>query len=148
MAIGDSDDLRFTASLDDRVSPKIQKLEAQLRKMGASPAEIRMFLRAQDEATPKIKALNQQLKMMPKEHSFRLNMDTSPAVRALDTFKAKASKPVEVQLKVTDNIKEVADKLFSLRSRAALPAGMPGSNLIQGVGAGAPILGIAGAAVG
>lgn len=142
MALSDAE-LRFRATFEDDVSPQVDRLLHKLQKAGATPAEINMYLRAQDQATGKIKDVQKQLGLLPKEHVVRVRAATEEARTHLDELKKAFKEPIEVPLKFTDNLEEVGQKLFTLKTRYAIPmAGMiPGSNMLYGVGAGAGILG-------
>lgn len=140
MAIDDAD-IRFRASLQDDVTPQIQKLEASLRKAGASPTEIKMFLRAYDEATPKIKEAQRHINMLPREHMIRFRANTDDVHNGLRQMKAK-TEAEPIKLKFVDNLQETTDKLFQLRSRVNVP-GLPGTSGLAAFGAGAGITGVA-----
>lgn len=144
MPINDAD-IRFRAQLDDDISPRIDRLERRLRQMGATPAEIKMFLRAHDEATPKIKEAQKHIDRLPKEHRMRIHADTAEVEKSLKKVRADTEKPI--RLTFVDNLQETMNRLFSLRSRANMPGNMPGAQMLYGLGAGAGIIG-AGAAVG
>lgn len=137
--------LRFRVDLEDNATPKLQRLQEQLKKAGYTKSEIKMVMHAVDEATPKVKEAQRHIDRLPKEHKMRFYAQDEVTPK-LQKLQAEAAKPVKITF--LDNLKETTDKLFNLRSKAALPAGLPGSNMLVGVGGGAGALGAAGAAFG
>lgn len=136
MAMNDRDsDIRFRASLKDDLTPNLEKLEAKLKKMGASPSEIKMMLKAHDEATPKINALRKMMSRMPRMHRVSFEAEMGKVNDSLHKLKEKTRDPI--RLTFVDNLTETMGRLTTLRSRVPLPMGgmMPGSNILYAGGA-------------
>lgn len=151
MAYGRPNDaeLRFKASLEDDVSPQLDQLEKKLRKAGASPAEVKMMLRAYDEATPKLDEARKRMALIPKEHIIRIKAKTDDVSTSIKNLK-KDAEGSPIKLNFISNLKEVTDQLFSLRGKVPIPMGgsIPGSSMLYAGGMGAaamaPIAGMAG----
>lgn len=144
MPVGMTDaELRFRASLQDDVSPKVDQLEKKLKQMGASPAEIKMFLRAYDEASAKVQDVQKNLDKMPKEQIVNIKASVDDAASKLGGLRKEAEAPMK--LNFVDNIEEIGSKLFNLRTKVNLPIG----GVLGGAGMGQLYgMGIAGAGAG
>lgn len=137
-------EMRFVANLEDNTTPQLDRLEKKLRAMGASPAEIKMMLNAVDQASPKLADVQKQMDRMPKEHMIGIKATVDDAQAKIASLqKSVQDKPI--QLKFIDNIQEIGDKLFNLRTRVNLPIG----GALGGTGVGQVFgVGLAGAAAG
>ena len=145
-------DLRFKATLEDEVSPKVQKLEAELKKLGASPAEIKMTLKAYDEATAKAQQVQRELNRLPNEHLVKVRADTSQFDTQIKGVQ-KAADDNPVKLNFLHNLDDVGNKFFNLRTKMSLPlaGGMGGgaaTGMLYGLGAGGLAAGVASAGLG
>lgn len=127
-------DLRFRATLDDDVSSKVDDLEKKLKKMGASPAQIKMIINAQDNTEPTIKKVRERVAQLGRDAVWHLSMNTDMAMSQLHAVRKEADKPIK--LSFITNLDDVADKVFSLRSRVPIPLGgsIPGANMLQAYG--------------
>lgn len=149
-----NDGLRFKATIEDGVTPQVQKIEQSLRKAGATDVEIKMFLRAYDEATPKIQEAQKQLDRLPKQQIINITANTQQMHTQVHQGVTKLQQEVSqrpIALQFTDNLKDVFGKVRGLSSNLSLPlaSALPmniGYNFYWGLGAGA--LAGAGAGVG
>lgn len=154
MAFNNDADIRFQASLEDNISPNLNKLERQLKAVGATPQQIKMTLKAVDEATPKIKEAKRQVDQLPRQHNIHVSADTAQAKRELDAVRMEAKKPI--RLEFVHNLNQVMSDVFSMRQRVPIPmaGSIPGASMLYAggpvglaAGAGAGVVGMAGQGV-
>lgn len=132
--------IRFEATLDDNVSARASQLEHKLKRMGASPAEIKVILRAVDEATPKIKEAQRQMDELPRQQVINIQANTEQVHQKLNALEEDVRRrPFHLQF--VDNISDTLDRLSSLRTKIPLPiaGAIPGASMLYaggGLGAG------------
>lgn len=116
-------DLRFSATLQDNVSPTAAAIEKKLKELGATKAEIKLYLRAYDETTAKAQQVKKELDKLPKERRIRITADAHDAMSKMQRLKEMAAKPVEYTVNVKHNVDSSINEMRGKLQKFQMEAG-------------------------